>query len=233
MSPTVTGLTASTARSHDEQVPFSRRISTVLTEGQGGGPYRPHPAPTGRGHGRSGSRRPRSPRQRAPRPRTVPGPGLLGPDLLPASSPSQDCPAPAPGSQRTGWTGRPGTPDPARHRPLRARTAAPCRSRPGPRPALPLRARAPPTSCPTRGWRPKPSPPRPDRRAVSITAWSSSGPPPPRPGAPTASHPCQAGGRRPPPGPGRPCPGRPRPRQASRSRPRSRRRPDPASSPPP
>ena len=80
---------------------------------------------------------------------------------------------------------------------------------------------------------PAPSPPRPDRRAVSITAWSSSGPPPPRPGAPTASHPCQAGGRRPPPHPDRPCPGRPRPRQASRSRPRSRRRPDPAPSPPP
>ena len=40
--PTVTGLTASTARSHGKQVPFSRAISTVLTEGRAAAPTSPH-----------------------------------------------------------------------------------------------------------------------------------------------------------------------------------------------
>ena len=212
-SPTVTGPTTSTARSHDKQVPFSRAISTVLTEGRAAAPTSPHPAPTRRGQtvrlqASSEPSSAGSPSQGRPAP--LPG---VSARFASSASASPDQP-PALGSQRTGWSrrGRPRTPDPARHRP---------------RPGRPL-ASATGTSTA------RPSPPRPSRprrvdhglvlvRAAPLRVRAARAR-----AAPTASHPCQAGGRRPP-----PRPGRPRPRQASRSRPRSRRRPDPASSPPP
>ena len=165
-SPTVTGPTTSTARSHDKQVPFSRAISTVLTEGRATAPTSPHPAPT---------RRSRTVRlQASSEPSSAGSPSQGRPAPLPgvsarfasSASASPDQP-PALGSQRTGWSrrGRPRTPDPARHRP---------------RPGRPL-ASATGTSTA------RPSPPRPSRprrvdHGLVLVRALPSAPGPPGPG---------------------------------------------------
>ena len=211
-SPTVTGPTTSTARSHDEQVPFSRKGGQrPLTS--------PRPAPTRRGQtvrlqASSEPSSAGSPSQGRPAP--LPG---VSARFASSASASPDQP-PALGSQRTGWSrrGRPRTPDPARRRP---------------RPGRPL-ASATGTSTA------RPSPPRPSRpRRVDHGLVLVRAAPLRVRATPTASRPCQAGGR-PPPRPDRPRHHQAsrhrqtsRHHQASRSRPRSRRRPDPASSPPP
>ena len=107
-SPTVTGPTTSTARSHDKQVPFSRQTSTVLTANKyrshgraGSGPYQPPPCPY--------QERPDS--QASPRP-AAPGPSAARRRPGATARPPRTAPPPPPaaaGGRRPARRSRPST----------------------------------------------------------------------------------------------------------------------------
>ena len=156
-------LTTNKYRSREQQVPFSRAISTVLTEGRTAAPTSPHPAPTRRGQtvrlqASSEPSSAGSPSQGRPAP-------LPGVSARFASSASASPDQPPPLSGVSGPAGRDGGAPGRRTRPgtvrVRAALWRPPRGRlpRGP----PLRARAAPTAshpCQAGGRRP---PPRPDR----------------------------------------------------------------------
>ena len=123
--PTVTGPTTSTTRSHDEQVPFSRAISTVLTANKyrshgraGSGPYQPPPVRsrtvpelTGRGRVQPCPYQEEPDGQASPRP-AAPGPSAARRRPGATARPPRTAPPPPPaaaGGRRPARRSRPST----------------------------------------------------------------------------------------------------------------------------